>query len=587
MITGNVRNFRRLVKADIVCAPIALAAGLNNQGKTSLVQAFQAVLTGQALALFGLTKKDADVLVHDGAEKAQVRISAGDDGGVQMEWPECRLISLPGDKPPQASVFAAGLSSIATMTKAEERAKALESYLKSTPAREDLAAELGEVFTEAVGTEERASRDLDRLWKRIETDGWDAVHAEQVTRRRDAGRDWEKITGERFGSDKAPRWQPKEWRLGLEETEEEELARRLQAANTRLEQAIRAEAAGGAEIARLQELARDAGIRKNGHAAAAALLAAAGAALTKAHAALEAIPVIPEAATVACPHQECKRPILIRQPNRATIILEKPPEIPGDRSKQAEAIKAMRLQRADAEIVVEQCQTAKSAATRAFQDADRALEEALQAELALEAAKSKPKSDISVAVAREHQETARNDLALWRKFTEAEKLANLWLLLDRVIKVLAPTGLRQTKLAQAIELFNRSQLAPLCEVARWEPVAITEDLGVTYGGRPFSQLSESWQFRAGVILQVAMALLDGSSMVVIDRIDRMDDDGRNGLFTLLVHVRLPALVTMMARSQKERSQKGRIPDLSEKGLGASYWITDGVTQLIAEKAAAA
>ena len=85
--------------------------------------------------------------------------------------------------------------------------------------------------------------------------------------------------------------------------------------------------------------------------------------------------------------------------------------------------------------------------------------------------------------------------------------------MDAIIKITSPTGLRQQKIAQAIDQFNTGKLAPLCKAAGWPLVAIAgEDLGTTYGGRIYSLISKSAQLKVRIILQLAMAALDRSSL---------------------------------------------------------------------------
>jgi hypothetical protein len=74
------------------------------------------------------------------------------------------------------------------------------------------------------------------------------------------------------------------------------------------------------------------------------------------------------------------------------------------------------------------------------------------------------------------------------------------------------------------------------------------------------------------IVQVAMAKLDGSDMVVLDAADVLDGTTRSGLFAMLEESGLPALVCMTL------TRREQVPDLAASELGASYWIEDGIGQ---------
>ena len=77
-----------------------------------------------------------------------------------------------------------------------------------------------------------------------------------------------------------------------------------------------------------------------------------------------------------------------------------------------------------------------------------------------------------------------------------------------------------------------------------------------------------------------MAQLDGSAMVVLDAADVLDGPTRSGLFALLEEAGLPALVCMTL------SRREQLPDLAAAGLGASWWIEDGVAQPLRQMAEA-
>ena len=92
MISIRVRNFRGCEAAEIELDPIALVAGRNGAGKSSLAQATGAVLTGETLP-FGLaTKGSAAALVKSGAQEAIVYLK-GDNGMAHIEWPACAATS--------------------------------------------------------------------------------------------------------------------------------------------------------------------------------------------------------------------------------------------------------------------------------------------------------------------------------------------------------------------------------------------------------------------------------------------------------------------------------------------------------------
>ncbi len=85
-------------------------------------------------------------------------------------------------------------------------------------------------------------------------------------------------------------------------------------------------------------------------------------------------------------------------------------------------------------------------------------------------------------------------------------------------------------------------------------------------------LSESEQFRVRVTLQVAIAKMDDSAAMVIDRADILDRQGRNGMMKLLLRTGIPTLVCMTILDP----EKDPPPDLAAKGKGQTYWLAKGI-----------
>jgi hypothetical protein len=129
-------------------------------------------------------------------------------------------------------------------------------------------------------------------------------------------------------------------------------------------------------------------------------------------------------------------------------------------------------------------------------------------------------------------------------------------------------------------MFNRTHLAPIAEISGWKPVQIMEDesgLGIYYGGRPYRHLGQSAQYRVRVTLQVALAQIDGSDLLIIDGADILTPgaaDGRGALFRLLKAQGIPSLVGMTL------GPKDTVPDLAAAGYGRSYVVRDGVVSPI-------
>ena len=176
---------------------------------------------------------------------------------------------------------------------------------------------------------------------------------------------------------------------------------------------------------------------------------------------------------------------------------------------------------------------------------------------------------------REVERLANRDLDVFKRKTEADRLAEKILLNISIIAALDPKGVRQTKLAACLGGFNAS-LKTICEAANWPVVELDEDLRTSIGGYRYVLASASQQWRIRAALQIAMGQIDGSEVLIFDGADILDTPGRNGLLKALVTLGKTALVTMT------ESKVEKVPDLRAAGFGNSYWISDGAVRPIAD-----
>jgi DNA repair exonuclease SbcCD ATPase subunit len=187
----------------------------------------------------------------------------------------------------------------------------------------------------------------------------------------------------------------------------------------------------------------------------------------------------------------------------------------------------------------------------------------------------------SVNQCRERVRAAEQRIAIFKAKTEADKLAANIAINQQIVAALAPTGVRQIRLAQAFGDFN-ARLKALCQASGWPTIEIDAEMNASFDGfayRLFDQHSSvRWRIRA--VLNLAFAQLDGSDLFIADAADVLDGPGRNGLFKMIKSAAIPALVLMTEKQD-------RVPDLARAGLGRSYWLSQGVaSEISAAKAAA-
>jgi hypothetical protein len=226
----TINNYRGLASASLNLSKICLLAGPNGSGKTSAGQALAAALTGEPIAIHGVKKAQAGMLVRSGTANGSVEL-VGSEGSANVTWPSAK-VKTEGTAP-YSSHFAAGIQSIVNLDD-KERVKILTEYLKAVPTREDLVKQLANM-----GYSEKR---LDNIWKEIEQRGWDGLQKYYEGERAGYKKLWMDVTGEQYGSKKAESWIPEGYDSDLMTQSEDKLKALVTDANDALESAIASDA---------------------------------------------------------------------------------------------------------------------------------------------------------------------------------------------------------------------------------------------------------------------------------------------------------------------------------------------------------
>jgi hypothetical protein len=123
-------------------------------------------------------------------------------------------------------------------------------------------------------------------------------------------------------------------------------------------------------------------------------------------------------------------------------------------------------------------------------------------------------------------------------------------------------------------------LTNICRTAEWPHIILDEYLYIRLDGQPYALLSESEKFLANAALQIAIAQVDGSEIIIVDGIDVLVDRSlRNGLVSVLLGLAVPVIVGCAFNSESE------VPDLGDFG-GIAYWCENGTARMMHQKVAA-
>ena len=558
----QIRQYRGVERADIELDPIALVAGRNGAGKSSVAQAVAAALTSMAIVVPGVSKKDAKKLVRDGADEGAVLLTQ-DTVSRSVSYPKAEVSGL-NDADFGSSELAVGLGHIFDM-KPDDRARVLAGYIQAMPTKSDIVAAVGDI-----GYNETTAA---RVWAAVEggtPDAWDQTWAKSREYGTKEKGKWEGITGEAYGSKKAADWKP----VALtNETDRQVLADKVLSAKQRVERTVGSAAVSEAEIARLNKLVEAAAGAEDITPVKADLEKVRGD-LAKARTAREAMPSEAQGSGTKNEQRPCPA-------CGAALVIEKVYNEPiklsvfSSETAAAAAKHDNRKDRAKLDGTIAGLKSAVVILEGRYEMAKRLTDDGMAAaERLTEIGENKGAGQDAIFDAKAALNAASLVLQSFDNKAKADELHAAIAKNEQLIALLAPDGLRRRTLAKALGAFN-GLLAELSAAAGWPAVRLDESLAAHYGQRPVGSVSKSEQWRARAVVQIAMASLDGSVAVVIDDAETMiDAKSRSGLFSVLQKTGLRALVCM-AFAKREL-----VPNLAAAGLGASYWIENAVAEVM-------
>jgi membrane protease subunit (stomatin/prohibitin family) len=547
-IAAKVRNVRGCEHADLALDPIALVAGVNATGKSSIAQSIAAALSGETLPIEGLNKSTAGYLVRTGAGNARVEVQ-GAHGSVSIDWPAASPLTI-GDAP-GASLWATGLWSLATVS-AKERARVLSLYLKADPTLEDVQAALRE--------HEWPDDVIAMVWKQIEQQGWDPALEKFRQRGAENKGRWRQLTGVNYGSRIAGTYRP-----DLSDLDENELAHAVAQARRDAEAAAAAVAVSASERERLAAEAGTLEERSKALDSAQQAAQQCAEALHQAQQARLALPAVERPQTAFCPH--CGAEVIIERINLMTVQLTK-----SDTPIDNENVTKRRMAIATADGKIAHAQDALNLARRAEGSARTAVENAAAARERIANWPKAVETGTDVEAARSNLARAEKRLAEFHVKRDADDLHQKIENNEIVLGLLAPDGLRASKMRIRLRNFVDNDLVELAQSAGWPSVEISPDLALLSHGIPYALLSTSEQYRVRTVLQLAMARLEGADAVIVDGADILDAPSRGGLFEMLTKTGIPAVVCMTL------SRREQCPDLAKLELGRSYWLAGGILE---------
>ena len=153
------------------------------------------------------------------------------------------------------------------------------------------------------------------------------------------------------------------------------------------------------------------------------------------------------------------------------------------------------------------------------------------------------------------------------KITKADQEVAFY---DALAKALAPDGIPSKLIAEALEPFNKQlYLASSYLFPEYEdcPLVLTQDLEV-YRRSPYVCLSKSARYRAGICFQYVLASLAGARLLMIDEADILDPVNRAQLIEFLLAVRQD-FDTILVFATSNEAQPSPVPEIQV------WWLEEG------------
>jgi hypothetical protein len=532
----EAENFLGIRRADVsLHKPITLFAGGNFAGKSSLQEAVRMALTGEAVRVD--LKKEYGALVTEGARNgfAQVSIDAG--GTV-----ETASIVLPSGKASQSAGFAS-FPALPYVLNAQRFAtldeKARRSFLfglmgiRITP----------ETVSARMLQDGMDKAKVDRVAPMLRA-GFDAACTEAKTKATEAKGAWRALTGETYGSVKAASWKADKGAVKADahtgaQQRVASIDQQIADANQNigaLQVGLKAHAARVARISTLTTAAEqvervqtklatdEASLQEWEQKVAETEAKASGAAPTQ---------------PLVCPHCQGHVELAGAGELRAYVAPD------AVRDAEAEAalpayVRSRDLLRRAVENDRRDLDAARAAAAelKSLTDGDQPaapkqsdLDEATQGLAALKtkrvtAAAELEKFDAIVRAAKEADQKTASAAA-----HHADVVA--W---DAIAAALAPDGIPGKMLAEALSPINERLLQSSAD-SEWLHVGIDADMSINClvpgALRPYALLSESERWRVDAMVAEAISHQSGLKLLVLDRFDVLDLQGRSDLLAWL------------------------------------------------------
>ena len=510
----EVRDILGIEEAEIAIpdSGVVEVIGPNAAGKSSLATAAQAVLAHDMNPLCVPAPQAKRVYVRDGAEYGEAALI---DSGQAVKWrPAAGTIEAVGK--PYSRPESVGLVDYTARIGAKARAEQIQAAL--LPPASEILAQVREALVPYLPAD-----DLDGVMQMVDERGFEAASEIYADRARRAKREWRSITGLSWGIKAGGDWLPVGWQADYDHLSHQQAQDRVTAARDAIAAIYATQAVSESEIARAREAAAAIPGARAEYEAAMGEVAAL-------HAALDAISpdeyrihTLEKALEGAWTPQPC--PLC----GGDLSVVDGGMIVPYVGADGAAAIAdEMARERAALDAHHQEQQALKWRIDEKHALAVEAQRHLHAMETLARQADSVPARGGNLADAQADLERAQSAVQMIGARAYAEDSHQTIIRYSEAARALGAQGVRAGMLTTGINRLNKG-LAAISEETGW-PEMLVDDAGrITWEGRPVQLCSESEKWRAQAAMQLTLAALTGSRVVVLDRGDVLDKAGRAAL----------------------------------------------------------
>ena len=543
----HITNLRRITTANITLGNLTVLYGPIMAGKST-------ILKGLDIAVNKLGARKETGLLSEGTTEGSVISGVEGKWKTSVTWPANKVDSF--GNPPKCDDIAAGITKVLDL-KPRELSELLINLLGAKPTKKQLSEEL-----QKQGVPETVNFIDEPPTSYICRVGFDYAYSEYKATATKLKGAWEHKTGERFGVKKAKTWTPSGMPFGVTAYNQNQVDYAYAESVLKLEKAIKVGAANDSLIAELTEQASHSSDLLASEFDLKAHVEIAQQERDKAQKAeKKALMDIPYIDHESYPCPSCGTFLNGHGPyvEATEVDLAWVENLKAVHSKafdelqlKIKAHEDLKEKLAQVSQTVKVCKTAKERLQKILDS--KSAGESYDVE--------RCRSEVAAAEATKKQ---------WYQWNESKDIVATFEIVDKIVGILSPDGLRATCLQAKLKKFN-TYLEELC--GDFSTIQVTPEFEVKVGGRPVPSCSTGERWVADLMVQSLLSIISNVDLMLVDVDRSLDGKTKGDVLTFLANNVCPSVSYVVVAMTESNSKRVVDPkDLVEGGK--AYWIQAG------------